>query len=572
MSILLRRWGLVAVAMASAVVAGEPARAQPLPQPATRPSVPATVATVPVLDFGTTGLDIPALQRVNATTPRTVQLIGEAMRREGGARALRLARELGTCGSREALTYLGPMLSDPDPRMRAQCARSVGMIGDPAILPSLQPLLADTDPSVRREAVMACAGLGDDRAVATGLADADVSVFCAAIRVAQPHHAAAAAQRVDQLPPRVVMQVLRRLGEWGSRAHIPLLTQYLHAGADTGCRVAAIEALERLAAMDQGPIVLGMLQDDHPVIRRAATHAITTLVATKEQAARTIPMLSDPDPSVREAAVKVLIRSPTAVAVPLLVQQLDDGYEPLRVAARNALIAAGGDAIPAASSMLSSADPQRQIDGSYVLGHLRNGASLERHHALLGSSDWQVVAQAAWSLGQIERPESEGPIVALVQRIPAMSQSLRRDEYVPFGDAASEAVIAAVRLRCQAALPTMIQLMQARMAWPRLRAACIWGFGVLGDASDPRRCELLLSIVNDPDETNAPKLEALKALGHLRFAPVGPELLRMAQTHGDAQLRWMAHWSYERSTGQDIPYLPPSQSDSAITTVVDLTP
>jgi HEAT repeat protein len=527
------------------------------PRPAGAAEKLSAVTTQP-MDFGTDGLDIaPGVEVVNIP-PRTIELIGAALARETGARRLRLARDLGECRSALALPLLRTLLTDHDPLMRAQAAVSAGKVGDHSILPDLREMLKDASAAVRREAVISCAGLGDTEAVAQALADADTVVLATAIRLSTtPAHADAIARRLGELRPVLRAQALGRLGEIGSAAQGQTIARFLKS--DVAARAAAIDALARLHAVDQAGSIVPMLDDAHPSVRRAATTALISLAKPEAATARAITMLGDADPAVRQAAAEVLEARPTADAVPRLVEQLGSGDEPLRRAARDALVATKDAAIAAAVQLLADRDPQRREDGSYILGHLRNDASIQQHVALLRDASWTVVAQAAESLGRIGRAEAAEPLAALVKQIPATASVLPSEQQRAF----SEACIALVRLGHRPAAADFARLVvelapnAQRGPTPRLRAACAWGFGVLGTSNDTATCAALLATVNEFLEQSEVKVESIKALGTLRYAPAAAELKRLGQTSVDPELRWMACWSYERITGSPLTYESP---------------
>jgi HEAT repeat protein len=506
------------------------------------------------IDFGTTGLDIPAATERVSVSPRTVTAIGETMLRESGTRRLRLARDLGECRSALALPYLRQILTDKGPALRAEAARSAARIGDAAILPAVQSLLRDVDASVRREAVVACAALGDEDAATAALRDADEAVVAAALRVSR--RADAIAARLSDLPPTLRTQAIRRLGALGARDHAAAIARFLTA-SDTSTRIAAIETLTALNATDSAEAVRSLMRDDHPAVRRAATAALT-LTEASQRVRYALPMLNDAEPEVRQAAVIVLAGNPRDDALPFLGQQLDDGDEPLRLAAREALVPLKGSA-DLAGKLLTNPDPRRREDGSYLLGKIRSDGSLQAHLALLKDADWTVVAQAASSLGRIGRPEAREPIAVMVRSIPATASLLPRDQQHAF----AEAVIAAARLSDGSALDRIAQLIvelaptDQRGPAPRLRAACAWAFGVLGSASDSATCDALLNMGGEFLEQREPKVEAIKALGHLRYAPASDALKQTAETSPDPQIRWMAWWAYERTSGVRMKYSPP---------------
>jgi HEAT repeat protein len=302
-----------------------------------------------------------------------------------------------------------------------------------------------------------------------------------------------------------------------------------------------------------------MLDDAHPAVRRAATTALLSLAKPEAAAARAITMLGDADPAVRQAAADVLKARPADDAVPRLIEQLGSGDEPLRRAARDALVATKDAAIAPAVRLLAHQDPQRREDGSYILGQLRSDAAIQQHVALLRDDSWPVVAQAAESLGRIGRAEAAEPLAALVKQIPPTASLLPNEQQRAF----SEACIALVRLDHEPAVADFARLIvelapnAQRGPTPRLRAACAWGFGVLGTSNDTATCAALLATVNEFLEQSEVKVESIKALGTLRYAPAAAELKRLGQTSVDPELRWMACWSYERITGSPLTYESP---------------
>jgi len=257
--------------------------------------------------------------------------------------------------------------------------------------------------------------------------------------------------------------------------------------------------------------------------------------------------------------------------LPLLAQQLDDGDEPLRLAAREALVPLK-DSADLAGKLLTDPDPGRREDGSYLLGKIRSDASLQAHLALLKDADWAVVAQAASSLGRIGRPEAREPIGAIVRSIPATASALPREQQNAF----AEAVIAAARLSDDSTLPRIARLIvelaptDQRGPAPRLRAACAWAFGVLGNASDSAACDALLNVGGEFLEQREPKVEAIKALGHLRYAPASDALKETAEASPDPQIRWMAWWACERTIGVRMKYAPPVHVIAPDVSIVEL--
>ncbi len=106
-------------------------------------------------------------------------------------------------------------------------------------------------------------------------------------------------------------------------------------------RAAAVQAVEKLgprAALDP---LLGVLQDEHRLVRAAAVHALGSLAEqTPEQQVpveQVLLVLRDEAWEVREMAVLVLGKLPLSLAEPLLQVALQDSNSCVREAARFAL-------------------------------------------------------------------------------------------------------------------------------------------------------------------------------------------------------------------------------------------
>ena len=125
------------------------------------------------LGFGTADIPEIARQKVNQTSPRTVQLLIDAIQTANGSRRVELIADLGKCKKTEGEPTLYALLKDSSPETRAEAARSLGVLGDKAAIVNLEGLFSDVDPIVRREAVIGAANLGDVNATRVGITDAD---------------------------------------------------------------------------------------------------------------------------------------------------------------------------------------------------------------------------------------------------------------------------------------------------------------------------------------------------------------------------------------------------------------
>ena len=147
-----------------------------------------------------------------------------------------------------------------------------------------------------------------------------------------------------EAPSSLLAGVLSRLNQSeryiaAQRSRRALLNALAHPQWEI--RAAAVQAVEKLgprAALDP---LLGVLQDEHRLVRAAAVHALGSLAEqTPEQQVpveQVLLVLRDEAWEVREMAVLVLGKLPLSLAEPLLQEALQDSNICVREAARFAL-------------------------------------------------------------------------------------------------------------------------------------------------------------------------------------------------------------------------------------------
>ncbi len=147
-----------------------------------------------------------------------------------------------------------------------------------------------------------------------------------------------------EAPSSLLAGVLSRLNQSeryiaAQRSRRALLNALAHPQWEI--RAAAVQAVEKLgprAALDP---LLGVLQDEHRLVRAAAVHALGSLAEqTPEQQVpveQVLLVLRDEAWEVREMAVLVLGKLPLSLAEPLLQVALQDSNSCVREAARFAL-------------------------------------------------------------------------------------------------------------------------------------------------------------------------------------------------------------------------------------------
>jgi hypothetical protein len=105
-----------------------------------------------------------------------------------------------------------------------------------------------------------------------------------------------------------------------------------------------------------------------------------------------------------------------------------------------------------------------------------------------------------------------------------------------------------------------------------LRAASAFSYGRLaptgGKASDASK---MFGIYESIYESSATKFEALKALGNLRHAPAAARLQSIAREQASIELRWIAHWSWQRCSGTKAAYTPPTERRAPPVSITDTT-
>src|SRR5207248_9533124 len=126
----------------------------------------------------------------------------------------------------------------------------------------------------------------------------------------------------------------------------------------------------------------------------------------------------------------------------------------------------------------------------------------------------------------------------------------------------SNAMVALGRLRYRPALEEAARLLQmdpqGECPAP-LRAASAFAVGLLSAPGKPPEGVNLFGIYENVYEAKMTKFEAIKAVGNLAMGTSSDRLKTIAETESSPELRWIAHWSYERCTGTRVPYTPPTE-------------
>jgi HEAT repeat protein len=528
---------------------------------------------------------------VNGHAPRTAQLLGDAYRRHEPLvwKRVQYIADIGQVAQAAGSPYLVDAMKDDAPPVRAEAARAASMVNDPSLLPYVEKLIGDTDANVRREAVLAAGKLAREQkqasaAIDSGLRDQQPQVIAAALQAAwTTDDAERIAKSLPRASPELQAEAAVALARLRATTQASAVLPMLNG--DVPARVAAVRAFGDIGKPGDFAAVQKMLGDPHPTVRREAIIATGKLDGQIKRKPTAVQMLRDADPTVREAAARVLTPIATSEALAAIAAQLDIDYAPLHEAARQAMIRPDNDAIRTATislaaEMLAHANPRRREDASFVLGRLRSDAAIDRHVALLtwdptavAKSDWVLIAQAAESIGLIGDTRSIERLMAIVKSAPDALHSLQRPQRDHMTHAMANALVATARLRHRAAIPEAVRILQLNPddCPTEIRGAAAFAIGVLSEpGAAPPGDVNFFAIYDSAFEGRAAKIESIKALGNMRYAASAERLKQISLADGTADLRWIAHWAYERAANARVPYTPPTERHETPVTISDL--
>lgn len=266
-------------------------------------------------------------------TDQVNRLLREAQN-AGHEKRLAAIQELGRMRSEAAVDDLVGLLPDTRPEIRMALLVALGQIASPKAAGPLEVLLRVDEWQVRKATVEV---LGEIRsptsipALGRALQDSHASVSTAAATA------------------------LSRMGEPGLEA----LGAALKAPAAVHVSQAVAYGLGRIAAPGAIPLLRGMLADPVAVVRLAGAEALCQKPGGADVVQALRPLLSDPDPEVRQGVAKALPALGDA-AIPLFVQLATDKKMSLR---RDAVkfLSASGDPRGLPVLFAAQGDPEKSI-------------------------------------------------------------------------------------------------------------------------------------------------------------------------------------------------------------------
>ena len=130
--------------------------------------------------------------------------------------------------------------------------------------------------------------------------------------------------------------------------------------ADQTARELAELGLQNLEVYQQ------LLDDQRPDVRWLAVRSLAE-IESPDVITLFIRSLDDADIAVRQCAALALQQQPGTQAIPALIQQLNASDQLLRRLAGDALIAAGGDAVPALLEVMQDSPKKTRIEAARAL-------------------------------------------------------------------------------------------------------------------------------------------------------------------------------------------------------------
>lgn len=286
----------------------------------------------------------------------------EALRSGEESERQRAVLELGACGAGEAIPLLLRALADASWLVRQSAGERLVAFDRRALLPALDAALRDGDNAdVRNASMEVYVKLGPAAAepLLALLVDADEEVRnFAAVMLGSLRDPRAIGPLIDALrDPDVNVRhaAAASLGQLGAREAVPALIDAL--GQEPWLQYPAIHALGEIGDPRASPGLLPLLDDD--LLRGPALEALRH-VAGREALPRVVLALRDPDPALRNLAIRALVE---------IEQRAAAGGDTLDPDVQAAL--RRDDLIDHLLAMLADDDPQLRRTGAITLGWLR---------------------------------------------------------------------------------------------------------------------------------------------------------------------------------------------------------
>ncbi|MFF1560668.1 fumarate reductase/succinate dehydrogenase flavoprotein subunit [Streptomyces sp. NPDC058279] len=342
--------------------------AVPVPEFAPTPGPERPLGEVTLVPVATAGpRDAAPAARSTAAAAGSAPTPAPSEAPEVAAPGAALLRLLSLAEESPDLDALRPYLADADPGVRAAAVAALGETVPTGAGPALAACLRDSAPRVRAAAAAALRELVEVLPAEAELGDG----LRAALRIADPTVRAAALDvlRALRLGDATVYAAALADTDIEVRTTAVRALVSVDAAAELGVaaadparqvRVAVARGLAAVHAPTPAPLD-PLLDDPDPLVRGAALAALAVVGCPPEYAARAAAALGDPAWQVRTGAATALRAAPPAAAVPVLAQALADPNADVRKAAVLSLLV--HRAVPEARAALATAatDPDADI-------------------------------------------------------------------------------------------------------------------------------------------------------------------------------------------------------------------
>ncbi len=353
-----------------------------------------------------------------------------------------MANVLGRMKDRDALPLLIDLLENPDKHIRKAAVEALGEIADESSVQALTQTFGDASPQVQESAVAAVARIGKP-AVQTlhetlrfsSRKTIQKNVLRTLARISDPSSIPYFLECLGNTYFIVRRAAIEGLVEYGEEAvkaipevirnvELPMVDDLLKQaeyGATTLIRVRGIRALGALADHRAVHLLKRLAANQTAAIQEAALDSLAqigcacwqrcgALAVLRElrvapDVALIVEQLDDDSENVRLRAVQVLSRGGNPEAVPALIQTVAiDGnagirYEALRAA--DELAPADPRVVNAARKALDDPSPRVQAEAARILGRSSEDKDLEPLLECLKSPSWEVRRNASLALGNM---------------------------------------------------------------------------------------------------------------------------------------------------------------------------
>jgi HEAT repeat protein len=318
-------------------------------------------------------------------------------------------------GGSEAGRMLASALTLPDPEFQEQLADRLKALGAPAVV-ALATAVNDPNPDVQLAARALLERFRDNATTEQFSAElhSPVSAVRAAAalalgKLAEKSAAAALIQQSlsdpDPASREAAGAALRDIGQ----ALIAPVQELLGSTSPT----AHARAVDALAAEGRAVVLalVDRLDDSHPLVR-ATVAEVLGKVADPRAAEALGPLVGDPDPDVRLAAIQALGHLKTEAAVRGLVAHLTDADDEVKAEVGKALVAQGAIALPVLTQLLGTHQRDLKTAALDILGRIRDRRARPAVARCLSATEPWLRSAAAHALGRLGDPESLDSLIA----------------------------------------------------------------------------------------------------------------------------------------------------------------